>query len=109
MKETYKFTVRVQPFLQVIEVEGVIDGKKHSCSLEYTESDEWIGFDLGGRDFDLHILFDEELEVSIYDVVYNEEIGYNETETLHNHTVRLLLEIKQGKFLNYKTLRAVKQ
>lgn len=97
----HKFEVIVQPFLNVIEGNVTINKVKHSFSLQYTETDEWIGFDVDGKNFDLHIQFDEELTVSIYDVFENEK-GDSETNTLEWHKVNLLLELSEGRFIKYK-------
>ncbi len=58
------FTAIVNPFLQSIEVTNGTDSE----TLEYSCTDEWVGFNINDQEYDLQIMYDEGLSINIYPV-----------------------------------------
>jgi len=71
------FSVEINPWLREITVEHIPGFRK--LHYKYTELDEWFGWVVDGYDYDFHLLYDDELDFSIYRVVdgFSSSIPYN--------------------------------
>jgi len=63
-----KFTAIVNPFLQKVLISTRLDGVAYEEVINYSELDHWECVSMGDKVFDIHILYDDELEISAYDV-----------------------------------------
>lgn len=54
-----KFYVTVNPFINKITITVYSDSLTHEIDYFYTESDEWTSIEVGDKEFDVHILYDE--------------------------------------------------
>jgi len=59
------FNVIINPFLQRMCVYARINKVDCEVVIPYEGLDEWYGFELNGKLFDLHLLYDEDIEVYI--------------------------------------------
>jgi hypothetical protein len=57
--------VIINPFTKQV----VVLDKKEEVELYYDDIDEWVSFTLSNRVYDIHILYDSGLDVSIYNVI----------------------------------------
>jgi hypothetical protein len=62
------FNVIINPFKQRICVYARVNKVDCETLIDYKELDEWSGFEFNGKMFDIHIYYDEDIEVSIYEV-----------------------------------------
>ena len=76
-----KFNVVVNAFLRTAE----ITHKDETIEMNFEDLDEWNTFKMGGRDFDIHFLYDEEFSVSIYDV----QDGQINTDNWHSVKLKI--------------------
>jgi hypothetical protein len=70
-KEEIKFKVEVNPFLREAVITSRINKKIHVEVLNYEDIDEWQGFVMDGKLFDIHFYYDKTFEVSIYPLKEN--------------------------------------
>jgi hypothetical protein len=63
-----KFEVEVNPFLKTIIVSSTFNDNLYTQILRYTDLDEWVAFKMAWKRFDLHILYEDSLNVSIYPI-----------------------------------------
>lgn len=63
-----KFNVIVNPFTRKILVSSRVNKCTHETIIEYGDLDEWHAFMFDDEVFDIHILYEGELEISIYRV-----------------------------------------
>lgn len=98
-----KFKVIVNPFTQSITLSRTLKDCVRQLTFRYTETDEWIGIEYLDMRLDLHILYDQELSVSIYDVV-DDAKGMPHTNTDYWHIVSLYLAVADDVVLPYKKL-----
>lgn len=71
-----KFNAVVNPFTQKILVSARVNRVSCETVLEYASLDEWTAFEFEGKTFDLHILYEDELYISVYDVTSNNVADY---------------------------------
>lgn len=64
-----KFNVIINPFTQKMCVYARVNGLDCETIVKYNELDEWNGFEFNGKMFDIHIYYDDDIEVSIYEVL----------------------------------------
>jgi len=63
-----KFDVEVNPFLKTIIISSSFNDTLYTQILSYTDLDEWIAFEMAWECFDLHILYEDSLNVSVYPI-----------------------------------------
>jgi hypothetical protein len=63
-----KFNVIINPFKQRMCVYARVNKVDCETIIPYSELDEWNSFEFNGRLFDLHLLYDEDIEISIYEL-----------------------------------------
>jgi hypothetical protein len=63
-----KFKVEVNPFLREAIIKSKIEDCEYAEVLNYEDIDEWQGFVMAGKMFDIHFYYEEKFEVSIYPV-----------------------------------------
>jgi hypothetical protein len=69
--EQFKFKVEVNPFIREAIIKSIINDVEHTLEMYYEDVDEWNGFMLDGKHFDIHFDYDEEFSVSIYEIKDN--------------------------------------
>jgi hypothetical protein len=62
------FNVIINPFLQRMCVYARVNKVDCEAIIPYGSLDEWNAFEFNGVVFDIHLLYDEDIEVSIYEV-----------------------------------------
>ncbi len=65
------FNVIINPFKQRMCVYARVNKVDCEVIIPYEELDEWNAFEFNGSLFDIHILYEEDINVSIYDVTAN--------------------------------------
>ena len=95
------FKVIVNPFTRQVTITATIKGKKVTEKYFYDEADEWKGIEMNYVFFDVHVYYDQEFSVSIYDVTNVHQIP--NTVTSYWHNVDLRLELEDGVYTKYKT------
>jgi len=89
MAKIKKFKVSVNPFTYTCIVKYKnSQGVKFEYTKLFDEFDEWFTIDIDNELFDVHIIYDEELFVTIYDVNLDDK-GNHQTDTSYNHEVDL--------------------
>jgi hypothetical protein len=70
------FNVIINPFKQKMCVYARV--KKVACEtiIPYGELDDWNAFEFNGIVYDIHILYDDDINVSIYEVTNGETADY---------------------------------
>lgn len=63
-----KFNVIINPFTQKMCVYARVNGLDCETIISYTELDEWNAFEFNSTVFDIHILYEDDINVSIYEV-----------------------------------------
>jgi hypothetical protein len=83
------FNVILNPFTKEIRAtHHTSKSETYEKELSYQEIDEWQSFKIDGAVFDLHILYDEKLTVSIYRI--NEDFPDCYTDSIKvNLTIKL--------------------
>jgi hypothetical protein len=54
----------------------LISNKTEQVEIFYNQIDEWVCFNINNKTYDLHILYDSGLLISIYEVI-NNKIDYS--------------------------------
>ena len=62
------FNVIINPFKQRMCVYARVNKVDCEAIIPYEELDEWNAFEFNGSLFDIHILYEEDINVSIYEV-----------------------------------------
>lgn len=70
------FNVIINPFKQRMCVYARVNKVDCEEIISYTELDEWSAFEFNGVTYDIHILYDEDINVSIYEVTYGGTADY---------------------------------
>ena len=63
------FNVIINPFKQRMCVYARVNKVECETIIPYTDLDEWNAFEFNGKGFDIHLLYEDDIEVSIYEVV----------------------------------------
>lgn len=63
------FNVIINPFKQRMCVYARVNKVECETIIPYTDLDEWNAFEFNGKVFDIHLLYEDDIEVSIYEVV----------------------------------------
>ena len=63
-----KFKTIVNPFTQKILVSARVNKVSCETIIDYEDLDEWSSFVFEGKTFDIHIHYEGELSISIYEV-----------------------------------------
>ncbi len=63
-----KFKTIVNPFTQSILVSARVNKVSCETVINYESLDEWSEFVFEGKTFDIHILYEGELTISIYEI-----------------------------------------
>jgi hypothetical protein len=63
------FNVIINPFKQRMCVYARVNKVDCETLIDYLELDEWHTFEFNGKVFDIHLLYEDDIEVSIYEVV----------------------------------------
>lgn len=63
------FNVIINPFKQRMCVYARVNKVDCETIIDYLELDEWNAFEFNGKVFDIHLLYEDDIEVSIYEVV----------------------------------------
>jgi hypothetical protein len=63
-----KFNVIINPFKQRMCVYARVDKVDCETLIDYLELDEWNSFEFNGRVFDIHLLYEDDISLSIYEV-----------------------------------------
>ena len=71
------FNVIINPFKQRMCVYARVNKVECETLIDYLELDEWHSFDFNGRLYDLHLLYEEDVSVSIYDATDGHPSDYN--------------------------------
>lgn len=71
-----KFNVIINPFTQKMCVYARVNGLDCETIVKYNELDEWNAFEFNGTVFDIHILYEDDISVSIYQVTDGETADY---------------------------------
>ena len=71
-----KFNVIINPFKQRMCVYARVNKVDCETIIPYSELDEWSAFEFNGVTFDIHILYDDDINVSIYEVTYGNFADY---------------------------------
>lgn len=100
--ENIRFKVTVNPFEMTAKVLAMIsENEKDNQEIEFTfkDFDWWDGFKVNGKEFDIHIHYDEEFTTSIY--AYENGVG-NYDNCLE---VELYLQLNSGLISEVKTVK----
>jgi len=62
------FNVIINPFKQRMCVYARVNKVDCEAIIPYAELDEWNAFEFNGSLFDIHLLYEEDISVSIYEV-----------------------------------------
>jgi hypothetical protein len=62
------FNVIINPFKQRMCVYARVNKVDCEVIIPYEELDEWNAFEFNGSLFDIHILYEEDINISIYEV-----------------------------------------
>lgn len=84
------FIVIINPFTNRLKIKH----KDVTQELEYNTFDEWIGFESDGKEYDIHVFYEEKLSLSIYDV------EDNNTVTSYWHNVETKIVLTDNEFEN---------
>lgn len=71
-----KFNVIINPFTQKMCVYARVNKVDCEAIIPYTELDEWSAFEFNGTVFDIHILYEDDINVSIYEVTNSGTADY---------------------------------
>lgn len=71
-----KFNVIINPFTQKVCVSARVNKVNCETIIPYGSLDEWNAFEFNGTVFDIHILYDDDINVSIYEVTNGETADY---------------------------------
>lgn len=71
-----KFNVIINPFTQKMCVYARVNKVDCEVIIPYAELDEWNAFEFNGTVFDIHILYEDDINVSIYEVTNGETADY---------------------------------
>lgn len=63
-----KFNVIINPFKQRMCVYARVNKVDCETIIPYGELDEWSAFEFNGVVYDIHILYDDDINVSVYEV-----------------------------------------
>ena len=70
------FNVIINPFKQKMCVYARVNKVACETIIPYGELDEWNAFEFNGIVYDIHILYDDDINVSIYEVTNGETADY---------------------------------
>jgi hypothetical protein len=70
------FNVIINPFKQKMCVYARVNKVACETIIPYGELDEWNAFEFNGIVYDMHILYDDDINVSIYEVTNGETADY---------------------------------
>lgn len=70
------FNVIINPFKQRMCVYARVNKVDCEAIIPYGELDEWNAFELNGVVFDIHILYEDDINVSIYEVTNGDTADY---------------------------------
>ena len=84
-----KLYCEINPFTHLITVSEHLNNTGDSVEIEWNgELDFWQAFNICGQLLDFHLIYEDELEVSIYSVTKAEEEVVYTTDTSCSHTVK---------------------
>ncbi len=66
MEEANEFNIVVNPFIHEAIIVTLINNCTYVETLYYNDCDYWSSFEIGGKSYDIHFLFDSNFIVSIY-------------------------------------------
>jgi hypothetical protein len=70
------FNVIINPFKQKMCVYARVNKVACETIIPYGELDEWNAFEFNGIVYDIHILYDDDISISIYEVTNGETADY---------------------------------
>lgn len=70
------FNVIINPFKQKMCVYARVNKVDCEAIIPYGELDEWSAFEFNGVVFDIHILYEDDINVSIYEVTNGDTADY---------------------------------
>lgn len=77
----------INPFTCKLRITEHLNNTSEIVEIDYKgDLDSWHSFELSGRNLDLHILYEDALEISVYDIVEGE------TDTSKSHGVKTKIE-----------------
>lgn len=76
------FNILVNPFTRRMLISSRINKVSHEVVIEYGDLDEWHAFMFDDEVFDIHLLYEGELEISIYRVTEGNTL-VNKDDSIH--------------------------
>lgn len=67
----------LNPIVRCVTIVHKANDVVHTRELFFKDLDEWGGFDIDGKEYDCHFIYDERVGFYVYDVTDNKEVWYN--------------------------------
>lgn len=81
------FNVEVNPFLHTVSINTEVNDCVYTICTGYESLDDWNSFEIAGKTFDIHYLYEAEFLISIYPVEEN-KVDYSKEQKV-NLTIKL--------------------